>query len=314
MTDFLHRACPACGSSEARAEVRAGKAAEMMTLDALRPFWAELFKEKCYFSYHRCIGCGQLYNPRFFTPDQLAELYSRMAPNMDAVSDEAIIATQRGYFAQAARGELAGDYLEIGPDVGHIVAEAARHGRFDRFWLFEPNVAIHDRLRAAAGQGRALLSTDMNDLSPVPDRSIGLAVMIHVLDHLLDPLAMLSQIRAKLRPGGTLMIVTHDERSALRHIMGKRWPPFCLQHPELYNPATMTALLGRAGFADVKVERSRNVFPLDFLARQAAWAAGVRVKRVPLPAIPLGLKLGNILTLATAGQAAARSRELEAAE
>ena len=316
MTDYLHRNCPACGSSDSRREVRAAKTAETMTLDQLRPFWAGLFKAKCFFSYHRCRNCALLYNPMFFTPDQLGDLYARMAPNMDAVGDAAIVATQQGYFARAAaQGGLDGGYLEIGPDVGHIVREAALHGGFDRFWLFEPNVTIHDQLRDAAGRGRARLSTDMDDLSPVPDGSVGLAVMVHVLDHLLDPLAMLAQIRAKLRPGGMLMIVTHDESSLLRRIMGKRWPPFCLQHPELYNPATMKALLGRAGFSDVLVEGSRNVFPLDFLARQAAWAAGIRVKRVPLPPIPVGLKLGNILTLATAPvQAAARSPMLEAAE
>jgi SAM-dependent methyltransferase len=308
MTQFLLRECPACGSSDARREVRAGKTAETMTPDALRPFWAGLFKQKCFFSYHRCRGCGLLYNPVFFTPDQLAELYARMAPNMDAVGDEAIVATQRGYFARAAaQGFPGGGYLEIGPDVGHIVSEASLHGGFDRFWLFEPNLAIHDRLRDAAGRGAARLSTGMDDLSPVPDGTVGLAVMVHVLDHLLDPLTMLTQIRAKLRPGGMLMIVTHDESSLLRRVMGTRWPPFCLQHPELYNPATMRALLGRAGFDDVVVEGSRNVFPLDFLARQAAWAAGIRVRRVPLPPVPVGLKLGNILTLATAPVQAARS-------
>ena len=37
MTEYLYRDCPACGSSDARREVRAGKAAETMTLDALRP-------------------------------------------------------------------------------------------------------------------------------------------------------------------------------------------------------------------------------------------------------------------------------------
>lgn len=314
MTEYLYRDCPACGASDARREVRAGKAAETMTLDALRPFWAGLFKEKCFFSYHRCTSCGQLYNPVFFTGDQLGELYARMAPNMDAVGDAAIVATQRGYFTRTvAQGGLGGGYLEIGPDVGHIVRAAALHGGFNRFWLFEPNEAIHDTLRAAAGGLPATLSTGMEDLSPVPDGSIGLAVMVHVLDHLLDPLAMLTQIRAKLRPGGTLMIVTHDESSLLRHVMGKRWPPFCLQHPELYRPSTMKALLGRAGFDDVVVEGSRNVFPLDFLVRQAAWAAGIRVQRVPLPAIPVGLKLGNILTLATAPVQAA-ARMLEAAE
>lgn len=316
MTGYLHRNCPACGSSGTRCEVQAGRAAETMTLDALRPFWAGLFKAKCFFSYHRCRDCGLLYNPVFFTPAQLAELYARMAPNMDAVGDAAIVATQQGYFERAAAGgDLSGGYLEIGPDVGHVVRAAAKHGGFDRFWLFEPNAAIHDALRAATGGRASVLSAEMEDLSSVPDASVGLAVMVHVLDHLLDPLAMLAQIRAKLRPGGTLMIVTHDESSALRHVMGRRWPPFCLQHPELYNPATMTALLGRAGFAEVAVERSRNVFPLDFLVRQAAWAAGVRVRRVPLPAIPIGLRLGNILTLAKASaQAAARAPVLEAAE
>jgi len=125
---------------------------------------------------------------------------------------------------------------------------------------------------------------------------------------LLDPLAMLEQIRAKLSPGGKLMIVTHNEQSLLRRATGVRWPPFCLQHPEIYNPHTMRKLLNRAGYQDVAVERSVNSFPIDFLAKQAAWTLGLRMKRVPLPSTPISLRLGNILTLASApSQAAANS-------
>ncbi len=301
MTKFLHRSCPACGEQGALAEMRAGKPAEALEPAALQPFWSGLFKDKCFFTYHRCETCALLYNPVFFTQGQLGDLYAQMAPNMDMVSDEAIIATQRGYYQRAVDRhgmQQGGGYLEIGPDVGHIVYEAAARGHFDHFWLFEPNRAIHERLRAAAGGWPVDLSAGMEDLSMVPDGSVGMAVMVHVLDHLLDPLAMLRQIRAKLRPGGSLMIVTHNEASLLRRVMGERWPPFCLQHPELYNPQTMAGLLQRAGFHDVVVERSRNVFPLDFLARQAAWAAGLKLKSVPLPSVPIGLKLGNILTLA----------------
>ena len=99
------------------------------------------------------------------------------------------------------------------------MAQAARSGDFGHFWLFEPNLAIHDALRVAVDGGPATLLADMDDLSPVPDGSVGLAVMIHVLDHLLDPLETLSQLRAKLRPGGGLMIVTHNERSLLRRVL-----------------------------------------------------------------------------------------------
>ncbi len=308
-TDFPRRACPICGATTAHEEVSSTERAEAMTLDALRPFWSGLFKKKLFFSYHRCTGCGLLYAPVFFDGTQLSDLYSQMAPNMEVVSSDAIAATQRGYFDLAARrGRLRGGYLEIGPDIGHIAAEAAQTGEFGHFWLFEPNRATHDALRAATADRPTTLLTDMDDLSAVPDASIGLAVMVHVLDHLLDPLAMLAQLRSKLRPGGTLMIVTHNERSLLRTLMGVRWPPFCLQHPELYNPQVMKGLLTRAGYADIAVERSVNHFPLDFLVRQTAWMVGLKLDRLPLPRRAIGLRLGNIITIATAPVQAAAAR------
>lgn len=314
--DFQHRACPACGSRKSQDEVRSLRRAETLGFDTLRPFWTGLLKEKPFFTYHRCADCGLLFNPVYFHDHQLATLYAEMAPNMELVSNDAIVATQRGYFKRAAEAtRLDGGYLEIGPDAGHIVVEAARAGTFNHFWLFEPNRAVHGQLREAAGGRPATLSSGMDDLSSVPDGSIGLAVMIHVLDHMLEPLAMLEQVRKKLRPGGAALIVTHNERSLLRWITGVRWPPFCLQHPELYNPRTMRRLLRRAGFHDIAVERSLNYFPIDFLARAAAWTIGVRLRRIPLPRKTIGLRLGNMLTLARAPHhaAAAHPRELEAA-
>lgn len=199
-----------------------------------------------------------------------------------------------------------------------MVREAARRGSFAHYWLYEPNFAVHDVLAKAADGRPVSLAGDMDDLSAVPDGSVGLAVMVHVLDHLIEPLAMVRQIRRKLRPGGTLAIVTHNEASMLRRVLGTRWPPFCLQHPQLYTPTTMERLLTRAGFKDIAISGSSNHFPSDFLARQAAQAIGLNLARMPLPAIPLRLRLGNMLTLAHApvrDQAAADKpvRELQRA-
>lgn len=299
-SEFPSRACPACGASEARDEMSSERRAEGMTLDELRPFWSGLFKEKVFFTYARCTACGLLFAPRFYTADQLGELYANMAPNMEDVPGPALEATQLGYWRAAKRRKLPrGGYLEIGPDIGYIVRHAAQEGEFDRFWLFEPNRAVHGAIAEAAGHRPHVISTVMDNLSPVPDGSISLAVMIHVLDHLLDPLAILRQIEAKLRPGGTVMIATHNERSLLRRIMGVKFPPFCLQHPELYNPDSITALLKRAGYAQVEVGRSANFFPIAFMLRQAAWTAGIDLSRIPLPKLPVGLKLGNMITFAS---------------
>jgi SAM-dependent methyltransferase len=279
-----------------------------MSVESLRPFWSGLFKEKRFFSYHRCSECGLLYTPIFFTADQLRALYAHMAPNMDVLSNDAIAATQRGYFNHvSAAADFGGAYLEIGPDVGHLAALAAASGKFEHFWLFEPNLAIHDRLRRSVGDRPSTLIPEMEDLSSVPEGSIGLAVMVHVLDHLVEPQAMLAQIRSKLRPGGTLMIVTHNERSLLRSVMGRRWPPFCLQHPELYNPETIRRLLRHAGYDEVDVKRSRNHFPIDFLARQAAWTVGLKLPSLGHTSTAEGLRLGTIITMAKpTAQAASR--------
>ena len=94
------------------------------------------------------------------------------------------------------------------------------------------------------------------------------------------------------------MIVTHNERSILRRLMGNKFPPFCLQHPELYNPQTITSLLSRVGLKSVKVRRSKNYFPLAFMIRQAAATVGVKLDKLPLPQTVVGLRLGNMMTIA----------------
>ncbi|MEP6982938.1 MAG: class I SAM-dependent methyltransferase [Sphingomicrobium sp.] len=301
VTNFLTRDCPACGANGGTAEASSAQPAESLSLDDLKPYWRGLFQEKVFFTYDRCGQCGLLYAPVFFDQAQLGELYSAMAPNMDAVPTDAIEATQRVYFEEATAGlGVSGNFLEIGPDVGYIVGHAAKDERFGHFYLFEPNKAVHAELTAAASGRPSTISEDMNDLSAVPDGSVALALMVHVLDHLLDPRAMLEHIRKKLKPGGRVAIVTHNERSLLRSVMGKRWPPFCLQHPELYNPQSITRLLKRAGYDAVEVHGSKNYFPLSFMVRQAAYTAGLKLERVPLPKTVLGLRLGNIMTIASA--------------
>lgn len=296
---FLSRECPVCTSTSAYTETYSKKRAEELSLDQLRPYWRGLLKEKVFFSYDRCATCGVLFAPTYFSNEQLGQLYADMAPNMDVVPTASLEATQSGYWDVAAKAApLDGGYLEIGPDVGYIVRRAVAEARFDHYWLFEPNAAVHGALAAAAGNQPHTISFEMNDLSIVPDNSVGLAVMVHVLDHLLDPRAMLERIRVKLKPGGLVMMVTHNEASLLRKVMASRWPPFCLQHPEIYSPASIKNLARRAKYEKVEVQRSINYFPIDFMIRHAAYTVGINLGKTPLPKAALGLKLGNIITLA----------------
>jgi Methyltransferase domain len=191
--------------------------------------------------------------------------------------------------------------MEIGPDVGLFVENCVRAGNFDHYWLFEPNRAVAPALEQVVKARNFSIVHDMFDHAPVPEASVGAAVMIHVLDHLLDPMETLRSVKQKLVVGGKILVVTHDESSLLRRVFGQRFPPFCLQHPQLYNPTSVRAMLEAAGYQDVRVQRSSNYFPVHFLVKQFLWACGLRVSRVPqFWSWSIRLRLGNILAVASA--------------
>jgi len=284
------------------AEVCSNLKAEEKSYDELVPYWNGLFNTRIFFSYARCPSCALLYNPEFFNYEELGSLYAQMAPNMEMVPSDTLRATQRGYYDTLQRqAKFENGYLEIGPDVGLFTECCVKAGGFDRYWLFEPNRDVAPALSAAMGDQTFTIVHDMFDLSSVPDSSIGVAVIIHVLDHLLDPRASLEAIRRKMVPGGQILIVTHDESSLLRRAIGTKWPPFCLQHPQLYNPKSMKRLLAAAGFQNSSIRKTVNYFPIQFLFKQLLWAGGLKTEGVPsFGGASIGLKLGNMMALASA--------------
>jgi hypothetical protein len=241
-----------------------------------------------------------LYSPRYFSESQLDALYASMPANMAEVESGSIERTQYGYFkALSQEWKMGGDLLEIGPDAGIFAGYCVSAGKFERAWMFEPNLNAHAELRERLGVVPSELSTSLTDLSRVPDATVSVAAMIHVLDHLVDPVPFLQALRPKMKPDGTLIVVTHNERSPLARILGSRWPAYCLQHPHLFNPASMRAMLSSGGFRLSKTVASVNYFPLKFLLKQLALTLKIDLPNLPIPGFELPLKLGNFITLAT---------------
>ena len=299
---FLSRACPVCGGKAFTQDtIHSEVKADSLDFDALVPCWNGFFKDKVFFSYARCSGCALLYAPTFFNASQLEQLYGQMPPNMAEVPLEALRRTQRGYFEALKKcSDLEGGFIEAGPDIGLFTENCVREGKYDEYWLFEPNRDVLPALSKIVEGRKFHIIHDMFGFAHVPDHAASAAVMIHVLDHLLDPVATLRELRQKLKPGARLLLVTHDESSLLRRIVGWRWPAFCLQHPQIYNPESMRVLLEAAGYEVLQRSKTVNFFQFSFLLKHLLWAFGIKVQSVPsFGQLTLGLKLGNMLTVAT---------------
>ncbi len=297
---FEARRCPVCqAQSKDPPVMRAGIQAERLSSQALKPYWNGFFKEKSFFSYNRCQRCSLLYCPTFFSASQLEELYRQMPDNTAGVPLSALARTQGGYFRSLKKhSPLRGAYLETGPDIGLFTEFAAREGNFSTYWLFEPNRVVWDVLRSKIPNKDVKISADMFGFDVVPDGSLSVAVMIHVLDHLLDPRGTLDLLRPKLQEDAIVLLVTHDESSLLARITGVRWPAYCLQHPQMYRPSSIERLLEHAGYRVIEIEKSYNYFPVSYIAKHLLWLLGIKAKLPSIDFIQLPLKLGNIITIA----------------
>lgn len=299
---LLERACPTCAApASPPPEVTSRRRAEDLDWEELRQYWDHFFKEKVFFSYSRCPGCGLLHCPKYFDDAMLEKLYSGTQHDMGGVPLSALRRTQRGYFETLKRhSPLRGTLLEVGPDIGLFTELCAREGHFDRFLLFEPSRTAHEVLAARLAGKDFKIHAGMFTPEGIPERSVTAAVIIHVMDHLIDPKDAMADMLPRLADGAIVLVVTHDESSLMAKVFRRRWPPYCLLHPQLYNPRSMRNFLESAGYKVLEVSKTYNHFPATYLLKHFLSAiGGGRIKVPQLASIQLPLKLGNIITIAT---------------
>jgi SAM-dependent methyltransferase len=167
--------------------------------------------------------------------------------------------------------------LEIGCGTGHNFPVLTRFGHVDA-------LEIDDSARAIASErlGRAVGSTPLPELSGVADASYDLIALLDVLEHIEGDLAALSSIRAKLRPGGHVLLTVpanqwmwsaHD---AVHH------------HHRRYNRSTLSKVVAAAGLRVQMVSHFNSLlFPLAAAVRIAGKITGREEADDAQPAAPL---------------------------
>lgn len=293
------RNCPSCGtSSELSTPQSVAKVpAENLSNDELKDFFIGFREEQCFFTYNRCVQCGQLYCPKYFSKNALNELYSFMPDNTSVSGERDSARTQKGYVKFFPKGELHHRYLEIGADIGLLANQIQSNFEISEIDAVEPNLGVHKELKSNLNK-KVEIYTDVSLLPP--NKTYDKIAAIHVFDHLLEPLNELGRIANHMNQNSHLLIVVHNERSILRMVMKKKWPPFCLQHPELYNRKTIRNLLEKSGLKTLKIKRTSNYIGLShgvkLLQSIGLFPNNTTIR---LPRISLPIRLGNLAIIAT---------------
>lgn len=171
----------------------------------------------------------------------------------------------------------AAQILEIGCGTGHNFPVLTRFGHVDA-------LEIDDSARAIASErlGRTVGSAPLPELSGVADASYDLIALLDVLEHIEGDLAALSSIKAKLRPGGHILLT----------VPANQWMwsahDTVHHHHRRYNRSTLCKVVAAAGLRVQMVSHFNSLlFPLAAAVRIAGKITGREEADDAQPAAPL---------------------------
>jgi len=159
-----------------------------------------------------------------------------------------------GMYYRLPRWKEGGTVLEIGCSRGYFLEVLKEYGWKPTGLEWDPKMAQEVSRRL----GVPVLET-LDALRSVPDASFDAVVLWHVLEHLPDPVAALSEIRRVLKPGGELRMVLPNTASLSARLLREYWTAIAEpRHFFHFTPRTLDTALRRAGWTTFKVETIAN--------------------------------------------------------
>lgn len=155
--------------------------------------------------------------------------------------------------------------LDVGCACGYFIDIALQEG-FDAYGIEFSAQAM----AAASPQARTrIIHADVNQLSSTRRDWYDVVAAFDIVEHTLDPVDFLIDLKNMLRRGGMLVMTTPDTGHFLRPMMGRRWPmlqPF--QHTFLFSRASLRLALEKAGYAEIELMPARKILTPDYLVQQ----------------------------------------------
>ena len=113
-----------------------------------------------------------------------------------------------------------------------------------KIWAVEPDIQ--------ATEGYKDLAQVVPDIIAVPNGTVDVVTMMHVVEHLAEPLHTLRSAYHKLRPGGKLYLETPNANDLLiEYCKAFRAHTFWSEHLVLYTAGALKDLVSAAGFTQV---------------------------------------------------------------
>jgi SAM-dependent methyltransferase len=240
--------CPSCGSTQFRVVFPAG-VAQVNQIVA-------------------CSGCGLMYaNPRresadaVLVEDERDFDWSDYAPQMFEKEQVQLKDMDNTRDLLEQLHPKRGKVIEIGCSFGFQLNEFRKRG-----WEIEGVEPNHNSARHAQEALSITVQTSILEGAGIADESADVVVMLHVIEHIPDPVGTVSEIFRVLKPGGHLVLETPRYDTLTFRMLGKRERSVsCDGHILFFTDESLAKVYSKAGFKKVRLDYVGRTLTLDRL-------------------------------------------------
>lgn len=286
------QSCPTCGNEDRDVVYKSTLPPNLSVTALPDPYSA-------HYQINRCTHCSLLRASPILDETGVVNLYRDSSETNVSPGEEINVQRTMKRYYNRVRPFLGQKQcmLDVGCDRGFLLEEASRDG-FKEVYGLEPNPIA----RRIAGQvAGAVVSDKFYEQTDFPESFFDLMVMIHVLDHLVNPKIVLQRALHNLKPGGVILAVVHNVESLLGRLLGEKFPPFNMYHFYYFSKKTLRTLFEHHGFEVISVTSTTNIYSLGFYTNRAPALPAIAKKamrtlftKTGLSSIPLTIPLGNI--------------------
>lgn len=214
-----------------------------------------------------CRGCGLQKQHPMPTPAELAAYYEQ-SYGSGMYQEFAAAATLKDLTAERRLRELRGlvplrgKWLDVGASTGAFPMALGKRG------VDSEGVELSDTAVAAArDRGVTMHAGDLADLPP--DVLYDCVTAFDLIEHVLDPPALVAEARRRLVEGGRLVMTLPDLGAWQRRLMGSRWYFYIPEeHLHYFTRRVMRRFLERCGFDVVRVRTTYKPMTFDYAQTQ----------------------------------------------
>nr|WP_233175783.1 class I SAM-dependent methyltransferase [Dyella sp. ASV24] len=296
LDDRLPRPCPVCRAFPDKPEIFLEERLDASRLNAYS-FASRKTPEYLCHQMLRCPECDVVYVDRPPSQGALAEAYHAADYDSTEEANDAAKSYISAFTSVLNRLEK-GDALEIGTGTGIFLEELAGIG-FQRVAGIEPSTAA---IAAAPANRKPWIREGIFVEQDYQPESFDLVCCFMTMEHVREPREIAESVLRLLKPGGAFLTVTHDYRSPVNRLLGRRSPIVDIEHMQLFSQPSIKALFERSGFVDVQARPFANRYSVRYWSRLMPLPAAIKT---PVQSTLSALGLGKLKVSINVGNTAA---------